>query len=518
VAPPVGDIAVAPIDITPDTIDLGTAERVPKLLLREAPVREVLTLLARAAGLNVAFTEGSGGTTTGAPGEAAPSSGGATVSLDVENESVQDVFNYVLRLSGLQASRVGQTIFVGQTLPGGAQNRIVRTFRLNQIRATASGTIVQNISATASTGGSVSGSSSSVGGGSSSISGSSASLATSTINRQTTTNQNITDRGALEILQSYGANGGATSGDARGSSTNATLLQGLEVIADARANSVTLIGSPRVVEIATGLLQQMDLRRRQAAVGVKVVDVNLTKSRNANASLQFGSGVATGETLAASFINGIFRIGAPIGTDFLLNLVGSIRDRNAKILTSPTLMIQEGSSSQVNLTQEVFSGFITNPSIVDPTTGVLVPGGREPIIRQAGVIVNITIDRIDDNGFITLNISPEVSAPGDTFIDNGSEATLLTQRRLETGQIRLRDGQTLLLTGIIQDSDTSSVDKVPILGDIPLLGRLFRRDVKSRIRNELVVIVTPKILNDSDQSSFGYQYNPSPETEKLLNR
>uniref|UniRef100_UPI0026362AD6 type II secretion system protein GspD n=1 Tax=uncultured Thermosynechococcus sp. TaxID=436945 RepID=UPI0026362AD6 len=139
-----------------------------------------------------------------------------------------------------------------------------------------------------------------------------------------------------------------------------------------------------------------------------------------------------------------------------------------------------------------------------------------PIIRPAGVIFNVTVEQIDDNGFITLQLSPEVSAPSGTYsvvfpgVANPSSGTLLSQRRMESGRIRLRDGQTLMLAGIIQDQDRSLVTKVPILGDIPLLGRLFRREQNQRQRNELVVMVTPKIIDDTQNAGFGYQYSPTP--------
>jgi type IV pilus assembly protein PilQ len=108
VAPPVGDIAVSNTDASPTNINLETTERVPRLVLRDAPVREVLALLARAAGLNLAFTTaaaaGQQGQVDQAP--ATPNDEGPRISLDIENESVQDVFNYVLRISGLQANRL----------------------------------------------------------------------------------------------------------------------------------------------------------------------------------------------------------------------------------------------------------------------------------------------------------------------------------------------------------------------------------------------------------------------------
>jgi len=569
VAPPVGDISVAPLELKPDTVDLGTSERIPKLLLREAPVQEVLTLLARAAGVNLIYIPPGGtpaqpvnpptqpGAVPAQPGGATPALPGTapqplippastpsntqgvilpaqnisstgsslfqaatspeparqadTISLDIEDEPIQDVFNYVLQVTGLQANRVGNTIFVGRNLPGAAQNRVVRTYRLNQIKATASGTITQELISKAETGGSVTAAKGNQVGEEANIDP--GVTAETAINRTTTSNRTINDRGAKEILESYGANGGGTgAGSAATSGPSSTLLRGLEVVSDARANTVTLIGSPNLVEAGASLLTQIDSRRRQAAVNVKIVDVDLTKGRNANADLAFNST----NTIASGFINGVFRIGAVLGNDFLLNLITSIQDRSAKILTDPTLVVQEGSSAQVNLTQEIFSGIERKTTAVG-TTGALPTITESPILRPAGVILNMTVDQIDDNGFITLNISPEISTPSGTFaLTGGLTGTLLQQRRLETGQVRLRDGQTLILTGIIQDQDRTDTSKVPILGDIPLLGRLFRREAKTRQRQEVVVIVTPHIMDDSDQAKYGYQYNPSPEAEKLL--
>jgi type IV pilus assembly protein PilQ len=526
VAPPVGDIAIGPVDPTPDMIDLGSNERIPKLLLREAPVREVLTLLARAAGMNVAFAEPGGG---GDP-SAAGAGSGQTISLDIENESVQDVFNYVLRVTGLQANRSGRTIFVGKTLPPDAQNRIVRTFRLNQVKATAKTTLTSSLIGKADTGGTVSSSSSSgSGGGSGSSSSGGTTTAATSLNRIQSSTTDVKQEGALEILQSYGANSGA-GGDS--GSAKSTLLRGLEVVADARTNSVTLVGSPRKVEIATSILTQLDVRKRQAMVNVKFVDINLQNFKTAEADFQFNVGdfFGVGFNSQGLRISGgttprippdrdtippNTRVGNTL-SNFYATILLQVRNNNAKILTNPTLLIQEGSSAQVNLVQEIFSGLKQTNSSSGSASGAETQSSTvEPIIRPAGVIFNVAIENIDDNGFITLSASPEVSSPSGTYqavfpntpIVTG---TLLAQRRLETGTLRLRDGQTLILSGIIQDSDLSDVRKVPILGDIPLLGRLFRRESNRKDRSELVVLVTPKIVDDSYQSNFGYQYTPGP--------
>lgn len=451
-----------------------------------------------------------------------------------------------------------------------ARTQLMRTYQLNQVKATSDAVVTQNLTSLAETGGTVSGSStgSSFGTGSSSFNGfdirASAATAQTSIKRATTTAENVRYQGAKEFLELFGANGGvnnqpnntfsATSTNtfipsnqfaAQSSSpgsfqtalppdfsklpsnrSSSSLLNGLEVIAEPRTNTVTLIGSRRLVEIATLKLKQLDVLTKQVAINIKIIDVDLIKSSNSNADLQYQASntIGLGFNSAGSFFANFGRtatgtgVAVPLARNFLLNLLASIQNQSAKIMTNPTLVVQEGSSAQVNLTQEIFSGFET---IEDTrflgSAPTVTPLRRRPIIRPAGVIVNVTVDRIDPQGFVTLNISPEISAPsGAVFEDQGSQARLLLQRRLETGRIRLRDGQTLILTGIIQDQVQSNVTKVPILGDIPLLGRLFQRRATTTERREVVILVTPEILKDSDRSPFGVNYQPGSDIQKLL--
>lgn len=535
VPPSVGDMLISPLNADPDVIELGTNQRIPRLLLREAPVREVLSLLARAANMNVVFPEGNG------------EAGGVTISLDIENESVQDVFNYVLRVTNLKANRQGRTIFVGQALPPDAQNRIVRTIRLNQMRVFGAGSTTREISSLAQTGGTI-------GAGGTGGGAQASTTAQTALNRETRTREGDLQLGAVQLLEMYGANlpdtgrpeaatgceqlqVPAAAGGVVGQICRSSLLRGLEVVGDPRTNTVTLIGTPRKVEIATQLIQQFDIRKRQVMVNVKFIDVNLLRGRNANADLitNFGSSLwgaifnPDGLTVIRGTTPNVGGLtppplppipGASVGnllSNFFAQLQLSIQNNNATILSNPTLVIQEGSAAQVNLTQEIFSGI--ESTVDSQATGggaALQSQTIRPIIRPAGVIFNVTVDQIDDNGFITLQLSPEVSAPSGTYsvvfpgVTTPSTGTLLSQRRMESGRIRLRDGQTLMLAGIIQDQDRSLVTKIPILGEIPLLGRLFRREANQRQRNELVVMVTPKIIDDTQNAGFGYQYSPTP--------
>jgi type IV pilus assembly protein PilQ len=80
----------------------------------------------------------------------------------------------------------------------------------------------------------------------------------------------------------------------------------------------------------------------------------------------------------------------------------------------------------------------------------------------------------------------------------------------------LRDRQTLVLTGVIQDQDKEEATKWPILGDLPLLGQLFRSSNSSRVKTELVILVTPAIVEDDMGGSYGYGYRPSTREARQL--
>jgi type IV pilus assembly protein PilQ len=200
---------------------------------------------------------------------------------------------------------------------------------------------------------------------------------------------------------------------------------------------------------------------------------------------------------------------------FLASLQAQVVSGNAKILTDPTLVIQEGQTANVDLTQDV----VTNVQVQFTDS----PGGtredRTFEISPAGLQLEILVDRIDDNGFVTISVNPTVTSPIQTFSsEDGDELTLLSRREVNSGLLRLRDAQTLILSGIISETDRTEVSKIPILGDIPILGALFRSTSRENTRQEVIVLLTPQILDDSDISSFGYSYTPSRNAQELLQR
>ena len=580
VAPPVGDIAVSNINpTTTSAIRLdNAAQRIPRLVLRDAPVLDVLALLARTAGLNIAFLDGASEQSGQASQGATATGNGQKISLDIENESVEDVFNHVLRLSGLEANRTGNTVFIGSRLPNSVRNVVVRSLRLNQVDSRVAANFLASMGAESAITRVIKTTVESV------------PLLKGEVVSTTTTETNLETK--LDTLRIE-------------SKDSTPLLRGLQVLADERLNTITLVGPPSLVELASTQLIQLDLRKRQVAVNVKVVDVNLSGEEAASSSFSFGVNdtffVNDGGAASVNFggynppnrttstsginarpivpnplsgqapfynrnglaINPLTAPGGGVSLDpiapvterpgqvgvsdytpftrnlatgaltalgsttnslfpffqyprkFLSTLTAQIISGNAKILTDPTLVVQEGETAKVALVEEIVKSVTT-------TFSDTVSGTRENKnfdFQDVGLTLDVNVERIDDNGFVSMRINPTVSAPGDQVDAGGGDfARQILSRTVESGLIRLRDGQTLILSGIIQENERATVSKIPLLGDLPIVGSLFRRTNKQNTRAEVIVLVTPQILDDSDRAPYGYEYNPSPDALRMMQR
>lgn len=461
-APPAGDLAVGSIIPAPPPVDLGSNAKIT-LTLRDAPVGDVLSLLVRRAGLNVVLND--------VPPD-------LTISLDVADSPLQETFNFILRLKELQASRVGQTVFIGTTLPGVGQ-QIVRTYRLNQLRIEEE---IQNFDLTAA--------GAAGGGGTTEI----------TARQLGVTPSEIRSR-ILAILEA----------------SNIPLAQESAIQADPRTNSLTIVATPTQHDVIAAYLAQIDLRSRQVLISARFIEINL----NDNSDLRVALGGASGNFALGSGDNTTFG-GTPLsqpegssvanvgsvpapatGGSLVFNTLNrlqqslaaridaSIASGTAKILADPKVVVANNTGAAVVVGQEV----ITNRRIqTDPATGQSVV-----VFEKGNAGVNLLIQnvRIDDNGYVTLNLIPQISSIGSQVtLADGTVISLLNQRSVGTLQTRLKDRETLFLGGLIREEDRVSVDRVPLLSEIPLLGSLFRRQNTINERTEIVVLITPTILED----------------------
>jgi type IV pilus assembly protein PilQ len=194
---------------------------------------------------------------------------------------------------------------------------------------------------------------------------------------------------------------------------------------------------------------------------------------------------------------------------FYSYLEAAIVSSSAKTLAQPTLLVQEGQEAEVVTGTSV----ITSVSATDSANG----STQFSFTREnAGLTLKVRVGKIDDNGFVSMSIDPEISVPESIGESNGVAIFNIVGRSLKSGSIRLRDRQTLVLTGVIQDQDKVVARKWPILGDLPLIGQLFRSSDSSRVKTELVILVTPAIVEDELGGSYGYGYRPSTREARQL--
>jgi type IV pilus assembly protein PilQ len=186
-----------------------------------------------------------------------------------------------------------------------------------------------------------------------------------------------------------------------------------------------------------------------------------------------------------------------------------IQNRKARVLANPKIMITNGQESVIDLTQDYIEK-VTAEYLTSSYTGSGSTTGTAQrdytIGDDLGIKVTLT-PFISPEGYVTLNITPEYSTIAEQVYTNseiqGSSdlaATLLSRRNLDLKNIRIKDGETLVIGGLIQESESKTVHKIPVLGDLPVIGSAFRSSSTSKAKSELIIMITPKIIKDGDGS------------------
>ena len=181
-----------------------------------------------------------------------------------------------------------------------------------------------------------------------------------------------------------------------------------------------------------------------------------------------------------------------------------IENRKARVLANPKILITNGQESLIDLTQDyvekVTAEYLTSSSAGGSSMGTAQK--TYTIGEDLGIKVALT-PFISPEGYVTMNIKPEYSTIANE-IRTTSEvtgqtdlaATLLSRRDLDLKNVRIKDGETLVIGGLIQETEQKTVQKIPFFGDLPLIGAAFRSTSTTKAKNELVIMITPRILND----------------------
>ena len=183
-----------------------------------------------------------------------------------------------------------------------------------------------------------------------------------------------------------------------------------------------------------------------------------------------------------------------------------IENKKARVLANPKIMITNGQESVIDLTQDyvekVTAEYLTSSVNGTGTTGTAQKDYT--IGEDLGIKVALT-PFISPQGYVTLNIKPEYStiasevrSAGQVAGQTDLAATLLSRRDLDLKNVRIKDGETLVIGGLIQETEQKTVNKIPFLGDLPFFGAIFRSTSTTKAKNELVIMITPKIINDGE--------------------
>ena len=278
----------------------------------------------------------------------------------------------------------------------------------------------------------------------------------------------------------------------RGNSTKQSMTVSSEDITmtvDERSNTIIFYTSGIRYQSLLPMIRRLDIMPKQILLEATIAEVTLTDelSMGLEFAIQNGKfGYSTKGAFGVSEFGGLRLSYVDIGKELLANLKASKTKVN--VLSNPTLVVRDGVNASINVGTDVPTAGSTsiNPGTETQTTNVEY--------RKTGVSLSVT-PTINAQGLVVLEIDQKISntTEGGTFA--GSPA--IFERSLKT-EVLAQSGQTIMLGGLISENTSKSNTKVPLLGDIPGLGALFRGQKDSTSKTELIILITPRVIDQPD--------------------
>ena len=212
----------------------------------------------------------------------------------------------------------------------------------------------------------------------------------------------------------------------------------------------------------------------------------------------------TGYTVPQQIYRTIWQQVPSVHISWMMNYL--VQNRKGRVLANPKILITNGQESVIDLTQDYVEKVTSEYLSSTLTTGGTSAGTVQrnySIGSDLGIKISL-VPFISPEGYVTLNIKPEYSTIADQVYATGNagsqdlQATLLSRRDLDLKNVRIKDGETLVIGGMLQEVETKTVNKIPFLGDLPLIGSAFRSSATNKTKSELVIMITPNIINDGE--------------------
>ena len=429
-APGAGQLPATQLDVDPQ------APNEPiEVEVNNGDLRPLLTLLAQYHGFNLMM---------------APEIS-ATVTINLEGVSLEDALQVILTPLDLQYEIEGDLLHVR------APQVVRRTFEFDYI--TTSRSLSRSLSASASAGGGGSGGSSGGGGGgsSTSVSGSEATDLLSDV-----------ETGLAQLLSGEG-------------SFVFNRMASLIFVSDFERN---------LDAVSTYLELIQNAVNRQVVIEARILEVKLND--NHQTGVDWSAILGTTGNIIQSFGTGQGGFNLGVSSDSFTGLVQILSQHGTvNILSSPSVSTLNNQPAVMRVgTQDVF---FTTTNQVDPTTGAITSSTTTPSTINEGIVLDVT-PQIGSNGIITMNIHPTITErTGQATSPDGISVPIVDVRETDT-VIRVADGETAVIAGLMSDRTLQETNKVPVLGDIPLIGRIFRRTEMETRKTDMVILLSPRIL------------------------
>ncbi|MBL9149386.1 MAG: hypothetical protein JNM94_11895 [Phycisphaerae bacterium] len=292
------------------------------------------------------------------------------------------------------------------------------------------------------------------------------------------------------------------------------LEQEVTIVGDEKSNSVLVNASPRYMERVRSVLSELDVDPPQVLIQVLLAEITLDSTEELG--LQFARfsvgdvNVAGGFGLnRANFASGQPNVPGLIGLapamfgaasvpniaignadfDLLINALAS--QSRVELLSNPSVMVANNTPGRIQV----------GDTVRLPTAVSFNSAGQQSSVEpeEVGVILNVT-PSINPDGFVRMKIEPEISriSKETTKISENFQSPIINRRRATT-TVTVKDGQTVVIGGLIQDRFERIERKIPLLGDIPLIGLLFRNKSESGSKTELLIVLTPHVVTSPEQ-------------------
>lgn len=310
-----------------------------------------------------------------------------------------------------------------------------------------------------------------------------------------------------KVLSGTTANLVSTEATAKGGA--GTQKAEVSIFADTATNSLVIRAEPEIHKNLLEVIRRLDVRRAQVMVEAVIAEVSEDLSKSLGVQLGvFNSSGSTSPIAATSYPGSAFSLaevvsGAlPAGVGMLLGIGGGddgdtqfgalmnalSSDAATNILSTPTLVTMDNVEASMVIGQNV--PFLTGSS--STANGVTTP--FQTIERQdIGITLKIK-PQINAGNSMMLKIDQEVSS---LAASNASASDLITNKRSFSTQVMVEDGQLLVLGGLMEDTYRDTLQKVPILGDLPFIGKAFRNTTTVKAKQNLMVFIHPMIMRDA---------------------